>query len=197
CQKITLAYANRHSSPPYRWALALHTFEEGVFWQKGGNAFDAAVAVSACLGVVYPHMTGLGGDTFWLTYEKKDGKIRASNGSGRSGSNVSRDTYSGEKTIPFRGIKSAITVPGMVDSWDAILKEYGTLTLEDVLEPVIEYAENGFPITKNQVVYTEKNWGWLSTTPITADIYAPGGQVPQVGERFVQKDLARCEINCG
>lgn len=159
--------------------------------EKGGNAFDAAVAVSACLGVVYPHMTGLGGDTFWLNYEKKDGKIRAFNGSGRSGANVNRDTYAGEVAIPFRGIRSAITVPGMVDSWDAILKELGTLTLADVLEPAIDYAENGFPITKNQVDYTKLNWGWLSTMPITVDIYAPGGQIPQVGDRFFQKDLAR------
>uniref|UniRef100_UPI00406C3126 gamma-glutamyltransferase n=1 Tax=Peribacillus sp. FSL E2-0159 TaxID=2975289 RepID=UPI00406C3126 len=68
--------------------------------EKGGNAFDAAVAVSACLGVVYPQMTGLGGDAFWLTYEREDGKIRAFNGSGRSGSNVNRDAYKGEKKIP-------------------------------------------------------------------------------------------------
>ena len=159
--------------------------------EKGGNAFDAAVAVSACLGVVYPHMTGLGGDTFWLNYEKKEGKIRAYNGSGRSGANVSRDTYAGEAAIPFRGIRSAITVPGMVDSWDVILKELGTLSLAEVLAPAINYAENGFPITKNQVDYTKQNWDWLSKMPITADIYAPGGQIPQVGDRFFQKDLAR------
>lgn len=159
--------------------------------EKGGNAFDAAVAVSACLGVVYPHMTGLGGDAFWLTYEREVGKIRAFNGSGRSGSNVNRDAYKGEKKIPFRGVRSAITVPGMVDSWDEILRECGKLTLAEVLDSAIEYAEKGFSITKNQVMYTEKNWDWLSTALITSEIYAPGGHVPQVGERFVQKDLAR------
>lgn len=108
--------------------------------QKGGNAFDAAVAVSACLAVVYPHMTGLGGDSFWLTYSKKDQKVRAYNGSGRTGANVTREKYKGKKFIPNRGIESAITVPGMVDSWDAVLKEYGRLSLNEVLAPAIELS---------------------------------------------------------
>ncbi|WP_025704587.1 gamma-glutamyltransferase, partial [Paenibacillus graminis] len=85
--------------------------------QKGGNAFDAAVAVSAALAVVYPHMTGLGGDAFWLTYSAGEGRVRAYNGSGRSGYGVRRDCYAGEEAIPRRGVRSAITVPGMADSW--------------------------------------------------------------------------------
>ncbi|MFB5284641.1 gamma-glutamyltransferase [Peribacillus sp. Hz7] len=158
--------------------------------EKGGNAFDAAIAVSACLAVVYPHMTGLGGDSFWLTYKKSEGEIRGYNGSGRSGMGVTREAYKNETSIPFRGVRSAITVPGMLDSWDAILQEYGTMTLAEVLQPAIEYAEKGFPITKNQVVYTEKNQEWIAKTPVTADIYMPNGKIPQAGERFIQKDLA-------
>ena len=56
-------------SPHYLASMAGNTILE-----QGGNAFDAAVAVSACLGVVYPHMTGPGGDMFWLTYKKEEGK---------------------------------------------------------------------------------------------------------------------------
>ncbi len=130
-------------TPHYLASVAGHKILE-----KGGNAFDAAVAVSACLGVVYPHMTGLGGDAFWLTYEKKDGKIRAFNGSGRSGSNVNRDAYRGEKKIPFRGVRSAITVPGMVDSWDEILKECGTLTFAEVLERQLSMLKMVFRLRK-------------------------------------------------
>ncbi|WP_428829523.1 gamma-glutamyltransferase, partial [Paenibacillus durus] len=89
--------------------------------QKGGNAFDAAVAVSSALAVVYPHMTGLGGDAFWLAYSADEGRVQAYNGSGRSGYGVHRGRYAGEAAIPRRGVRSAITVPGMVDSWDAIL----------------------------------------------------------------------------
>lgn len=159
--------------------------------EKGGNAFDAAVAVSACLAVVYPHMTGLGGDSFWLMYDQKDDHISAYNGSGRSGHNVNREMFAEVDAIPVRGIRSAITVPGMVDSWDAVLTEYGRLTLAEVLAPAIEYAENGFPITKNQVNDTQKNYNWLAKTPITADIYAPNGKIPEAGERLIQKDLAK------
>ncbi|MFD2617255.1 gamma-glutamyltransferase [Terrilactibacillus laevilacticus] len=159
--------------------------------QKGGNAFDAAVAVSGCLAVVYPHMTGLGGDSFWLTYRNKDKTIRAYNGSGRSGGKVTRGAFAGKSSIPFRGIESIITVPGMVDSWDAILNEYGSMTLAEVLEPAIDYAEHGFPFSEDQHFNTKINTKLLSETPITSDIYMPNGKIPEIGERFIQKDLAR------
>jgi len=70
--------------------------------QQGGNAFDAAVAVSACLAVVYPHMTGLGGDSFWLTYSTEERKVRAYNASGRSGSLITAACFAGEAGTPKR-----------------------------------------------------------------------------------------------
>ncbi|WP_129727455.1 gamma-glutamyltransferase [Ectobacillus funiculus] len=158
--------------------------------QKGGNAFDAAVAVSACLAVVYPHMTGLGGDSFWLLYNKKDHKARAYNGSGRSGYKVTRESFAGFSSIPTRGIKSAITVPGMVDSWDAVLREYGRLSLSDVLEPAITYAESGFPFSKNQHVNTLHTMDVLAQYPETAAIFLPNGRAPRINEKFIQKGLA-------
>lgn len=158
--------------------------------QKGGNAFDAAVGVSACLAVVYPHMTGLGGDSFWLTFNAKDKMIRAYNGSGRSGSSVTRDLYKGKTSIPTRGIESVITVPGMVDSWDAILKEYGKLSLGDVLEPAIEYAKSGFPFSKDQQENTVKNLKMLQSDNDAAAIFLPDGKVPKVNERFIQGNLS-------
>jgi gamma-glutamyltranspeptidase/glutathione hydrolase len=159
--------------------------------QKGGNAYDAAVAVSACLAVVYPHMTGLGGDSFWLMYNQQDGQMRAYNGSGRSGSGISRETFAGEKFIPNRGIRSIITVPGMVDSWDAMISEYGRLPLSEVLEPAITYALEGFPLSNNQYDNTVYQFPLLSQMPITSDIYVPNGQIPQAGSRFIQKQLGQ------
>lgn len=158
--------------------------------QKGGNAFDAAVAVSACLAVVYPHMTGLGGDSFWLLYNKRDNKVRAYNGSGRSGRKVTREAFAGLSSIPTRGIKSAITVPGMVDSWDAVLREYGRLSLSDVLEPAITYASSGFPFSKNQHVNTLHNMDLFAQQPETAAIFLPNGRAPRVNEKFIQSSLA-------
>lgn len=118
--------------------------------QQGGNAFDAAVAVSACLAVVYPHMTGMGGDSFWLLYPEAEGKVRAYNGSGRSGRNARRSFFEGEKAIPIRGPRSVVTVPGMVDSWAAVSERYGRLSFREVLEPAITYASAGFPLSKDQ-----------------------------------------------
>jgi gamma-glutamyltranspeptidase len=159
--------------------------------QKGGNAYDAAIAVSACLAVVYPHMTGLGGDSFWLMYNHKEDKMRAYNGSGRSGSEISRETFAGEEAIPQRGIRSIITVPGMVDSWEAVLSQYGRLSFAEVLEPAIAYALEGFPLSHNQYENTVYQFPLLSQMPITSDIYVPEGQVPQAGSRFIQKQLGQ------
>ncbi|GGF81513.1 putative gamma-glutamyltransferase YwrD [Paenibacillus albidus] len=156
--------------------------------ERGGNAFDAAVAVSAALAVVYPHMTGLGGDAFWLTYSPGEGRVRAYNGSGRSGNAVSRASYAGEAAIPRRGIRSAITVPGMADSWDAILREYGRFTLAEVLEPAIGYAAEGFPLSSDQRSNTLAAGAALSAE--AAAIYIPGGTLPAAGGRFVQKQLS-------
>ncbi|MBP2898790.1 gamma-glutamyltransferase [Escherichia coli] len=157
---------------------------------QGGNAYDAAIAVSACLAVVYPHMTGVGGDSFWLMYNKQDHEVKGYNGSGRSGSTVTIDRFLGEAKIPTRGIKSIVTVPGMVDSWGAILNQYGTMSLAQVLEPAIRYASEGFPLSHNQYINTVNQFELINNTPITSEIYTPNGQVPQQGSRFIQKQLA-------
>lgn len=159
--------------------------------EKGGNAFDAAVAVSACLAVVYPHMTGLGGDSFWLAYSAEHNEVKAYNGSGRTGARVARDQYEGYKSIPFRGIQSVITVPGMVDSWDAVLKKYGKMSLEDVLAPAIEYAAGGFPLSEDQHVNTAKNTDVLKQDKDIAAVFLPENRVPETNERFIQMHLAQ------
>ncbi|CAI6068098.1 gamma-glutamyltransferase [Cohnella sp. JJ-181] len=158
--------------------------------RRGGNAFDAAVAVSACLGVVYPHMTGLGGDSFWLTYRADEGRVRAYNGSGRSGAGVSRERFAGLAAIPQRGARSAITVPGMVDAWAAVQGTYGKLALAEALAPAIRYAAEGFPLSPDQHFFTAKCKDMLGEYPDTAAIYLPGGAVPIAGDRFVQRQLA-------
>lgn len=159
--------------------------------QQGGNAFDAAVAVSACLAVVYPHMTGLGGDAFWLTYNSREGKVRAYNASGCSGGRVTAACFAGEAAIPQRGPRSVITVPGMVDGWDAVLRAYGSMTLAEVLEPAIRYALEGFPLSPDQHATTAERLDVLAAYPQTAAIYLPGGKVPQQGSRFIQSALGR------
>ncbi|UVI29320.1 gamma-glutamyltransferase [Paenibacillus spongiae] len=159
--------------------------------QKGGNAFDAAVAVSACLAVVYPHMTGLGGDSFWLAYRPQDGEVRGYNGSGRSGYRANIEAFRGCAAIPVRGVRSAVTVPGMVDAWCAIHAEYGRLDFAETLEAAIGYATEGFPLSNDQYVNTRAQAGILAAFQHTTSIYMPGGELPAAGARFVQPQLAR------
>ncbi|MCF2938162.1 gamma-glutamyltransferase [Paenibacillus alkaliterrae] len=158
--------------------------------EQGGNAFDAAVAVSACLAVVYPHMTSLGGDSFWLGYHHSEGKVRGYNASGRSGCKANIGAYAGLAAIPHRGVGSIVTVPGMVDGWDAVHREYGRLTWAQVLAPAIDYAGNGFPMSEDQYANTVHNEAVLARALETADIYLPGGQAVKPGIRFKQPALA-------
>lgn len=157
--------------------------------ERGGNAYDAAVAISACLAVVYPHMTGLGGDAFWLMYNAGEGKMRAYNASGRSGEYATLDAYVDESGIPLRGPRSIVTVPGMVDGWDAVIREYGRLSLAEVLEPAIRYAKEGFPMSPDQYQNTVLKRDVLHSTAST--IYVPNGQIVRPGERFIQQDVSR------
>src|SRR3954466_12929381 len=86
--------------------------------QNGGDAVAAAVAVAACLAVVYPHMTGIGGDSFWLIAEP-DGRIRAIDACGRSAVQAQLPLYSGLTAIPWRGPLAANTVAGTISGWAA------------------------------------------------------------------------------
>lgn len=156
---------------------------------RGGNAFDAAVAVSACLAVVYPHLAGLGGDACWITFSRGEGATRVYNASGRSGHLATREQFAGQTVIPSQGPKSALTVPGMVDGWHALLREYGTMTLAEVLEPAIGYAVNGMPVAPHLYGGLSERALVLSMHSGTARVYLPGGKVPQAGAKLVQRQL--------
>lgn len=160
--------------------------------QQGGNAYDAAVAVSAALGVVYPHMTGLGGDAFFLIHDGASGEITAYNGSGRSAAGIHADTFKamGMSAIPQRGVLSAITVPGMVDAWWEVWTRYGKLPWEQLLEPAAQYAEKGCPVSRNLRLWMERDEDFiLGHTPLRA-VFAPMGTLLQEGELLIQPDLA-------
>lgn len=87
--------------------------------KEGGNAVDASIAAASTLAVVYPHMTSIGGDNFWLIYNAKTKELKALNASGRSGEKATIKFYQaqGYKKIPSRGYLAANTVPGVISGW--------------------------------------------------------------------------------
>jgi len=162
--------------------------------RAGGSAVDAAIAASAVLCVVYPHMTGIGGDAFWLIHEGRTGKVRYVNGGGRAaaGARVSWFHGKGLKEIPFRGIVPAtLTVPGSVASWTEAHAAHGRLPLRRLIEGAIDYACNGFPVTGRLAGFITTMRKDLAEHRETASIFLPGGAVPKAGACLANKNLAR------
>lgn len=115
--------------------------------RDGGTAAEAAVAVAATLAVVYPHMTGIGGDSFWLIREP-DGRVHAVHGCGGAAATAMLETYAGMDAVPVRGPLAANTVAGTISAWEAVL-EGGELPLDRVLRDAIHHAEAGVPVTRS------------------------------------------------
>lgn len=112
--------------------------------QRGGNAFDAAIATAAVLGVVEPLMSGIGGDGFIMAYRASDDSLRVCNGTGAAPYAATVDRY--RDGIPMKGILS-VSVPGLLNAWLDTHEAYGSLPLGDVLAPAIALADDGFPVT--------------------------------------------------
>jgi len=161
--------------------------------RAGGSAVDAAIAVSAVLSVVYPHMTGLGGDAFWLIHDAKTGSVRYLDGGGRAAASASIDAFAqrGLTEIPFRGILPAtVTTPGAVSSWGEAHRAYGRLPLARSLESAIGYAQNGFPVTARLSGWIEQVVSDLQPHAETMAIFMADGKVPAPGSKLSNPDLA-------
>ncbi|MDG4866582.1 gamma-glutamyltransferase family protein [Guyparkeria sp. 1SP6A2] len=162
--------------------------------RDGGNAIEAAVATASTLAVVYPHMTGIGGDAFWLV-KPADGAVRYIAGCGAAG--VDRDAYAGRgmEAIPTRGPDAALTVAGAVSSWEAALdvsaRDWsGQMPLARLLEDAIEYADSGYPITASQAAVTAARRDELSPVPGFAETFLDAGVHRPAGAIETQPRLA-------
>lgn len=152
--------------------------------QEGGSAVDAAVAVNATLGVVYPHMTGMGGDAFWLIYDADSEGVHALNGSGKSVSGATRGFFrsQGYEEIPTRGPLAAVTVPGAVDSWCRAHESFGRLTLREVLAPAISYARDGYSVCEGHANCLQTVSEAMNRYRHTREDFLRDGKPPQMGE---------------
>src|SRR5690349_17840514 len=161
--------------------------------EKGGNAFDAAVACAFTLQVVEPHLNGPGGDVPVIVHDVKRGKTEVICGQGPAPAGATIKYYRDElglDLVPGTGLLAAC-IPGMFDTWMLLLRDYGTMKLADVLTPAISYAQNGYPLVEriSATIDTVKDM-FREHWKTSAAVYMPDGKVPAPGTLFRNTKLA-------
>ncbi len=159
--------------------------------KSGGSAVDAAIAANAVLGLVEPTGNGIGGDIFAIVWDAKTKKLYGLNGSGRSPYGLTLE-YLRENhitRIPPQG-PLPVSVPGCVDGWFELHRRFGKLSMEQLLQPAIRYAREGFPVSELIAYYWQSNARSLRKYPGFEEIYMPGGKTPAKGEIFRNPFLA-------
>ncbi|KKK05137.1 gamma-glutamyltransferase family protein [Micromonospora sp. HK10] len=161
--------------------------------ERGGNAFDAAVAAGFVLHVVEPHLNGPGGEVPAIVATAQDptAKVLCGQGPAPAGATIGHFRSLGMDLIPGSGPLAA-AVPGAVDAWLLLLRDHGTCSLEEVLEPAIGYAGAGHPLV-GRVGDTvaavrslfEEHW------PTSAQLWLRGGRPPAAGELFTNRAYAQ------
>ena len=154
---------------------------------------DAAIAAGAALSVLYPHMTSVGGDAFWLIYDAEARCVRYLNGGGRAAKSASIDWFRsrGMNEVPLRGfLPATLTVPGAVASWCVAHEEYGRLPLSRDLAAAIEYAREGYPVTGRLARWIEMCAGENALNAHALALFVPDGAAPRAGGKLTNRGLA-------
>lgn len=159
--------------------------------RDGGSAIEATVAIAATLAVVYPHMTGIGGDGFWLIREA-DGRVHAIDACGRAAQAATLDAYAGQAGIQWRGPGAANTVNGTVSGWAlALAGSESRLPLARLLEDAIALARDGVAVTAGGAQIAAAKGAELRVQPgAYAAIFEPAGRPLREGDTLRQPHLA-------
>ena len=160
--------------------------------EKGGNAFDAAVATAFTLQVVEPHLNGPGGDVPVIVYDTRRGKpeVICGQGPAPAGATIAHYRGLGLDLVPGTGLLAAC-VPGTFETWMLVLRDYGTVSLREVLAPAIGYAQNGHPLVEraNATIASVAQL-FRDHWPTSAAVFLPNGSVPATGTLFANRALA-------
>jgi gamma-glutamyltranspeptidase/glutathione hydrolase len=159
--------------------------------KQGGNAIDAAIAANATLGLMEPTGNGIGGDLFAIVWDAESKKLSGLNASGRSPESLTLDYFKKHdyRKIPAHG-PLPVSVPGTVDGWFELHKKFGSMDMEKILKPAIDYAREGFPVSELIAHYWQINARYLKKYPGFKEIFMPQGQPPEKGEIFKNPHLA-------
>jgi len=162
--------------------------------EKGGNAFDAAVTTAFTLQVVEPHLNGPGGDVPVIVHDVRKGKgkveVICGQGPAPAGATIAHYKSLGLDLVPGTGLL-ACCVPGTFETWALLLRDYGTMTLADVLTPAISYARDGYPLVEraSATIATVEEL-FREHWPTSAAVYLPGGKVPAPNTIFSNTTMA-------
>jgi gamma-glutamyltranspeptidase/glutathione hydrolase len=156
--------------------------------KKGGNAFDAAVAVASTLNVVEPNASSLGGNGFVTAYAVKTGEVYSLHMTGSAPYAATSEAYGGKEGQDLGYLAGC--VPGNFGGWIALLDRFGTMSLGQVLQTAIGYAEKGFPVDLLLAQFLAENKQYLELFPSSARVFVKDGKVAKAGELLVQRDLA-------
>ncbi len=159
--------------------------------RRGGNAIDAAIAANAMLGLVEPTGNGIGGDIFAIVWDAAGKKLHGLNGSGRSPKSLSRQWFidNGHQKIPSHG-PLPVSVPGTIDGWFMLHERFGSLPMQQILQPTIDYAERGFPVSQLIAYYWNRSVPILSPYPGFVEQFTVDGKAPGEGEIWRNPNLA-------
>ncbi|MCF6319533.1 MAG: gamma-glutamyltransferase [Proteobacteria bacterium] len=160
--------------------------------KAGGNAVDAAIAANAMLGLVEPTGNGIGGDLFAMIWDAKTQKLYGLDAAGRSPKSLNRQWFidKGFKKIPSHG-PLPVSVPGAVDGWFMMHERFGSKSMKEILQPTIDYAEKGAPITQLIAYYWNLSVPRLSKYPGFNEQYTINGQAPKEGQIWKNPNLAK------
>lgn len=184
------------AGPPQAAVVTAHPLatQAGIdILQEGGNAFDAAVAITATLGVVEPNGSGLGGGGFWLLYTADNDRVVMVDGRETAPALARKNLYLDERENVKSGASingpTAAGIPGIPAGLEFITDHYGTLPLSKTLAPAIRHAAEGFEVTERYRKFVGFRTELLKDTT-AGEVFLKKNQVPDIDDKIVQNDLA-------
>ncbi len=183
--EVLAQHAMAATSQPLATQIALDIMK------AGGTAVDAAIAANAALGLMEPTGSGVGGDLFAIVWDVKTKKLYGYNGSGRSPAALTLAEFQRRKLteVPSYGALP-VTVPGAVDAWFALHDRFGKLPMRDILQPAIDYARDGFPVSDVISYYWRLSVPKLKNYPGFLEQFSVDGKGPAKGQLWTNPNLA-------
>ena len=190
----SLIFADTPNQPAVATANEIATRTGLEILKKGGNAFDAAAAITASLAVVEPYGSGLGGGGFWLLHRNVDNKQVVIDGREIAPLRSDKNMYLDRNGNIIEGLSlngpMSSGIPGIVAGIDHLVKNYGRLSLKEILKPAIQQAKHGFIVTERYRKLIRYREDIMRKYKSTASIFFINNNIPKLGDFIIQKDLS-------